>query len=57
MKVLHILKSRPGETVKKLFDTLTRNTELSVVELYEEEIDWQGLVDAIFDYDRVICWW
>ena len=57
MKVLHILKSKPDETVNKLFDIISRDVALSVVELYEEGIDWHVLVDEIFEHDRVICWW
>ncbi|HKK91759.1 MAG TPA: hypothetical protein VJ936_10195 [Desulfobacteraceae bacterium] len=57
MKVLHILKSIPDDTLDKLFDTLAVDVEMGVVALYEEGLDWQALVDDIFDYDHVICWW
>jgi hypothetical protein len=57
MKVLHLLKSEPDETVRILFQWLSRETETSVVELYGDELDWCSLVDDIFENDRVICWW
>lgn len=57
MKVLHLLKSVPDETVRTLFQYLSRDTETSVVELYDEELDWQSLVDNLFENDKIICWW
>lgn len=57
MKVLHILKSVPDETVQILFQNISRETETSVVELYDDELDWQALVDNLFENDKIICWW
>jgi hypothetical protein len=57
MKVLHILKSPPDDTVRQLFDALSRDTVISVVELYDPCLDWDSLVTDIFDHDKVICWW
>lgn len=57
MKVLHILRSEPDETVEKLCESLSRNNTASVVMLYEEPVDWSGLVDKIFENDKVVCWW
>ena len=57
MKVLHILRSEPDETVTKLIGTISIKNESSVVSLYDENVDWRSLVDYIFAYDKVICWW
>ena len=57
MKVLHILKSPPDDTVRQLFDVLSRDTVISVVELYDPCLDWDSLINEIFDHDKVICWW
>jgi len=57
MKVLHILRSEPDETVEKLTRALSRKNEASVIGLYDEKVDWFSLVDYIFTYDKVICWW
>lgn len=57
MKVLHILRSEPDETVEKLIGTISSKNESSVVSLYDEKVDWGSLVDYIFTYDKVICWW
>ncbi|MBW2296826.1 MAG: hypothetical protein JRF32_04365 [Deltaproteobacteria bacterium] len=61
-KVLHILKSEPDETVAGLIESQTVEGEAAVVSLYRDEIsgsavNWSRLVEDIFAYDRVICWW
>ncbi|MBU4318645.1 MAG: hypothetical protein KKF30_15415 [Proteobacteria bacterium] len=57
MKILHILKTAPDETVEKLCDCLSKSNESSVISLYEGQVDWPGLVDEIFLHEKVICWW
>ena len=56
MNVLHILKSEPDETVEELLEAF-RDEETTTVPLYEGNVDWADLVDAIFASDKVICWW
>ena len=56
MQILHIMRSKPDETVtslKKSFSDLEGKT----IELYEGDVDWEALVDDIFAADRVISWW
>ena len=60
--VLHILKSEPDETVAKLIEASSFEETVAVVCLYQDEItgsvvNWYRLVDDIFTYDRIICWW
>ncbi|MFZ0484368.1 MAG: hypothetical protein WAL93_13355 [Desulfobacterales bacterium] len=57
MKVLNILKSEPDETVEKLGEAVSKDNPSSVTMLYEDHVDWEGLVDDIFLHDKVICWW
>lgn len=57
MKVLHILRSEPDETVEKLTTSMDMDDTTSVVMLYDEPVDWSALVDEIFENDKVICWW
>ena len=57
MRVLHILKSDPDETVEKLIDALSEDGEATVMPLFNRDVDWLRLVDDIFAHDRVICWW
>ena len=57
MKILHILRSDPDETVEKLCDCLSKTAESSVIPLYDGKVDWPALVDEIFSHKKVICWW
>lgn len=57
MRVLHILKNDPDETVERLIDVLSEDCEASVMPLFNSNVDWLRLVDDIFTHDRVICWW
>ena len=56
MKVLHILKTEPDDTVIGLITGLAAE-EVKVVELFEGDVDWAELVDDIFTHDKVVCWW
>ncbi len=57
MRVLHILKSKPDETIAKLTNVINLENTATVVMLYEKPVDWHALVDKIFENDKVICWW
>ncbi len=57
MRILHILKSEPDETIEKLIGSLTETDEITVQPLFQGNIDWTRLVDDIFAHDKVICWW
>jgi hypothetical protein len=56
MKVLHILKTEPNETVEGFMEAFT-DDEVTTVPLYEGDVDWEALVDDIFSHDKIICWW
>jgi hypothetical protein len=56
MKVLHILKSEPDDTVVDLMGVF-EDEQVETVKLDDDGVDWEGLVDRIFAADKVICWW
>lgn len=61
-KILHILKCEPDENVVRLIEATAAKDEIAVVSLYQDEVsgtavNWSRLVEDIFVYDRVICWW
>ena len=56
-KVLNIVRSAPDDFVKKLIETFSGNNGNKVIALYEGDVNWSGLVDEIFSYDQIICWW
>jgi hypothetical protein len=56
MQILHIMRTKPDETVavlKESFSDLGGKT----VALYEGDVDWEALVDDIFAANQVISWW
>lgn len=58
MKVLHILRSEPDETVERLIDAMTdKSDEATVKPLFKPDVNWSRLVDDIFSHDKVISWW
>lgn len=57
MKVLEVLKSEPDDNVKKIIDIHSKDNDVKIVKLYEGKPDYAALVDDIFSYDKVICWW
>ncbi len=57
MKVLEILRSEPDTNVNKIIEVHSNNNEVKVVKLYEGNPDYGTLVEDIFNYDKVICWW
>ena len=57
MKILHIFRTEPDETIKNIVVTTTNGDESKKAELYKDEIDWFRLVDDIFSHDKIICWW
>ena len=57
MKTLHILRSEPTPMTLKFVRTISNNGENGQFKLYQEDIDYDRLMNEIFSSDRVICWW
>lgn len=57
MKILHIMKSEPDEVVKTLIKASSEGSEAQQLELYKEDIDYDTLIELVFEHDKVICWW
>lgn len=57
MEILYLLRSQPNETVEKLMANLTNGDRARTVELFDQDIDWEMLVDDIMSSDKVISWW
>jgi len=57
MKLLHILKSEPNNNTKTMIDILSEGEESRVFTLYDDQPDYENLIDMIFGHDKVISWW
>jgi hypothetical protein len=55
LKILHLLKKEPSESIKEIIDVQSREYDVKVVRL-SEVVDYKELVGDIFDFDQVICW-
>ena len=56
MTTLHILRSEPDEQVSFLIGLLSP-TVYSAIALFREGVDYDQVISALFDHDRVVCWW
>ena len=57
MKILQVYRSEPNDDVKKLVTILNRDRDADEFKLYEENPDYDLLVQKIFDADKTVCWW
>ncbi len=59
MKILHILKTEPDSNTKILMASSgeSQGKEPSVFALYDEQADYEKLIDLIFEHDKIISWW
>ena len=57
MKLLHIFKTEPDDITNTLKGILSLEKETTDFPLYEGDVDYERLVDLIFEHDEVISWW
>lgn len=57
MKLLHVLKSEPDNVIKTLMNASSEGNDVQQFELFANDVDYDKLVDLIFENDKVISWW
>jgi hypothetical protein len=57
MKLLHIYRSEPDTVSKQLVDILSDGNQVTEFRLYQDQPDYEGLIDLIFEHEKVISWW
>ena len=57
MRILHILKSEPDETTRRLIDIISEGERATRINLYEGQTSYDQLIDFMFEHDKVISWW
>ncbi len=57
MKILQVYRSEPNDDVKTLVEILNRDREADEFKLYEDNPDYDALVEKIFAADKTVCWW
>ncbi len=57
MKTLHILKTEPDNNTRALIDSISQGEESTIFEIYDENVDYEKLIELIFEYDNTVSWW
>jgi hypothetical protein len=57
MKILHVYRSAPSETTKKLVAIVSEGRESDSFDLTVDNPDYATLVDKVIAADQTICWW
>ena len=57
MKTLHILKTEPDNNTRALMDSISQGQETTVFKLYDEDANYEKLIELIFEYDKTVSWW
>lgn len=62
MKLLYLYRFKPTEGAgeegtKKLSEMMSKDNEVTEFRLYEENPDYDKVVDMIWEADKVISWW
>lgn len=59
MKILHVLKSEPDQTTRRIMSVINQPDDVQATEysLFQENPNYEELIDLIFENDKVISWW
>ena len=57
MKILQVYRSEPNDDVQTLVGILNRDRDADEFKLYDEDPNYDQLVEKIFDADKTVCWW
>ena len=57
MKILHVYRSAPSETTKKLAAIVSEGRDSDSFDLNVAAPDYDALVDKVMAADQTICWW
>ncbi len=57
MKILHVYRSEPSESTKKLVEIVSEGRESDSFDLAADNPDYDALVDKVIAADQTICWW
>ena len=57
MKILHILRSKPDEMTRNIIQRSFEDARVIEIPLYEENVNYDKLLEEIFNSNKVVCWW
>jgi hypothetical protein len=56
MKILHILKTTPDASTRKIIEVQSVGNETTVIDLTKGGASYDELVADVFSHDKVFCW-
>ncbi len=56
MKILHILKSAPDASTRKIMEVQARGNQVTTIDLTRGGVSYDKLVADVFSNDKVFCW-
>jgi hypothetical protein len=56
VKILHILKTAPDASTKKIIEVHASGHQVKTIELYKGGISYDKLLEDVFSHEKVICW-
>lgn len=56
MKILHVLKTTPDASTKKIIELQSAGNQVKTVELSRGAVSYDKLVADVFAHDKVFCW-
>ena len=56
VKILHILKTPPDASTKKIIETHKSGNEVKTIDLYKGGVSYDKLIADVFAFDKVFCW-
>ncbi len=57
MKILHLMRSEPNEMTLMFIQEVSKDAQCKEVPLYQDDVNYDGLIKDIFESDKVISWW
>jgi hypothetical protein len=56
MSMVHVLRSKPDDATEKLIRLVSEDNEATLFALYEQDVDYDKFVDAVFQAEKVFTW-
>jgi len=57
MKIMHIFRHPPDEVTQALVSIISREREVTEFALYQDEVDYERMLELVLTHDQVISWW
>jgi hypothetical protein len=56
MKILHIMKTAPDASTKKIIEVQSAGNQVTTIDLTKGGVSYDKLIADVFIHDKVFCW-